>query len=108
MPVPGFAQKQDRGVRRRHGLDLFEDAHQRRALADDLPGGEIAFDLRLEEVLLLGEFVLHDLEIPVDQGIVQGNRQLDADLPQQAGFLRREMTFFHAPEAEATQRFAPR
>jgi hypothetical protein len=54
----GFAQDQDRRVRRRHDLCLLEDASQRVAFADDFAEWMLAADFALEVEAFLGELVL--------------------------------------------------
>src|SRR5579862_1485544 len=79
----GLSQNQDRGIRRRNRLNLFQDPPDLRAVANDLLKIKLSFQLVFQILLLLRELVLELGHAPECHGIAQGYRYLAGDLHEQ-------------------------
>jgi len=87
LACAGLAQQQDGGVAWGDRFDELEDVLDGGAVADDLIKVQLAADLFFEIELLLGELVFEFRNLPVRQGIFEGDGYLARRLAEELDLL---------------------
>ena len=99
----GLALNQHRGVGRRDGLHLLEDALQRCALPDDLLEVVFGADFVFEVELLLVQLILQLLDLPIGQRVLNRDRDLVGHLAQQVDIVLAKRARTKAGDADRPQ-----
>src|SRR4030095_16920315 len=86
----GLTENENRRIRRRHRLYLFQDFFQGRTFTDDLFEVVFGANLILQVKFLLAEFIRVVHNLPIGERILYGDRYLIGDVMKQSRIFVRE------------------
>ena len=89
----GFTENENRRIRRRHRLQLFQDFFQGKTFTDDLFEVVFGANLILQVEFLLAEFIRPVHDLPIGERVFHTDGDLIGNMLQQFRILQRKVIF---------------